>query len=519
MSRINSNVQSLIAQRSLSQNNLSLSQSLERLSTGLRINRGKDDPAGLIASQRLDSEVTSLNAAISNANRADQVVNIAEGGLNEVSGLLTQLQGLVTNTANSAGLSDDEKAANQLQIDSILQTIDRVSGATAFQGKRLLNGTLDYQTSGVSSTVDSFKVNGAKLSNGASLNVQALVTKSAQTGGLFLSTGNTLNLGGTNGQFSIEVAGAQGSRQFTFSSGTTVSSIATAINTFKSVTGVSARVSTTGGLSGIKLSSTEYGSSQFVSVKTINAAGITGTGIGIYGLNSTDFNATTGAATTFANATNGVRDAGQDLGATINGIVATATGRTARVNTDFLDVQLTLSTTANGSNGTAQHLGLVGGSNALTITGGGADFQLAGNVDIAGKVSLGVGNVAIRNLGGHSNSSGALEYLSSLASGQANNVVTSTDLTQAQNIISNAINEVSTLRGRLGAFQKNTIGATVRSLGVAVENSTAAESSIKDADFAAETANLTRNQILVQAATNVLSISNSQPQQALKLLQ
>jgi hypothetical protein len=77
MSRINTNVQSLIAQRTLTQNNTNLGQSLERLSTGLRINRGKDDPAGLIASQRLDSETKALSAAISNANRADQVVNIA----------------------------------------------------------------------------------------------------------------------------------------------------------------------------------------------------------------------------------------------------------------------------------------------------------------------------------------------------------------------------------------------------------------------------------------------------------
>lgn len=508
MSRINTNVQSLIAQRTLTQNSQNLGQSLERLSTGTRINRGKDDPAGLIASQRLDSEAKSLNQAISNANRADQVVNIAEGGLNEVSGLLTELQGLITNTANSAGLSDDEKKANQLQIDSILQTIDRVSGATSFQGKRLLNGTLDYTTSTVAATVSTYKVNGAKLSNGASLSVQAIVTKSAQSAGLFLSTGGNLNLGNTSpaGTFSIEIAGALGSRQFSFASTTTVANIVTAVNTFKTITGVSAKASGTG----FKLASTDLGSAQFVSVKTISAGGITGAGaVGIYGLNSTNFAATTGAATTFANATNGVRDAGQDVSATINGIAATANGKTARVNTDFLDVELTL------TNAGAQALGSI---NALTITGGGADFQLAGNVDIAGKVSLGVGNIAIRNLGGNSNSAGALEYLSSLGAGQANNVVTSLDLTQAQKIIASSITEVSSLRGRLGAFQKNTIGATVRSLGVAVENTSAAESSIKDADFAAETASLTRNQILVQAATNVLGLANQTPQTALSLL-
>jgi flagellin len=506
MSRINTNVQSLIAQRILGQNNTGLSQSLERLSTGLRINRGKDDPAGLIASQRLDAEVKATNAAISNANRADQVVNIAEGGLNEVSGLLTELQGLVTSTANSAGLSEDEKKANQLQIDSILQTIDRVAGATSFQGKRLLNGSLDYNTSTVAAGVSTYKVNGAKLSNGASLAVQAIVTKSAQNAGLFLSTNGALNLGGTNGTFSVEIGGAAGSRQYTFASTTTVANIVSAINAFKSVTGVSALASGTG----VKLASTEFGSSQFVSVKTISAGGISGTGVGIYGLSSTDFNTYTGSATTFANATNGIRDLGQDVSATINGITATASGKNARVNTDFLDVELGL------SNSASQTLGTI---NALTITSGGADFQLAGNVDIIGKVSLGVGNIATRTIGGTNNSTGTLEYLSTLASGQTNNVVTSVDLSQAQKIIGGAINEVSGLRGRLGAFQKNTIGATIRSLGVAVENTSAAESSIKDANFAEETAGLTRNQILVQAATNVLGLANQAPQSALRLLQ
>ena len=99
MGRINTNVQSLIAQRVLGQNNFALGNALERLATGVKINRGKDDPAGLIASENLRSEQKSLSQAITNADRADQVVNIAEGGLQEVSSLLTELQGLLTNTA------------------------------------------------------------------------------------------------------------------------------------------------------------------------------------------------------------------------------------------------------------------------------------------------------------------------------------------------------------------------------------------------------------------------------------
>ena len=105
MSRINTNVQSMVAERVLGGNKMSLNKSLERLSTGLRINRGSDDPAGLIASNNLANELKGLNSAIGNSERADQVVGIAEGGLQEVSGMLEDLQGLITSSASSAGLS------------------------------------------------------------------------------------------------------------------------------------------------------------------------------------------------------------------------------------------------------------------------------------------------------------------------------------------------------------------------------------------------------------------------------
>jgi flagellin len=510
MSRINTNVQSLLAQRVLGENQSNLRTSLERLSTGLKINRGKDDPAGLIASQNLDSELKSINAAVDNANRADQVVNIAEGGLQEVSGLLTELQGLVTASASKAGLSSSEKSANQLQIDSILQTIDRVSSSTSFQGQKLLNGNFDYKVSSVASGVSDYRINGAKF-NGASQGVSVLVTQSAQQGGLYLSFGGTsLDLAASNSSFTIDVAGSLGSRELTFASGTTLSDVQAAIHSFKDITGVDATVVNSGSSQGIKLYSTNFGSSEFASVKVVNDGGITASNTGLYNFNASNFNTlnTTRVSDFGSGAANaGYQDAGQDLGATINGIVATANGKTARINTDSLDVEITLNTS------TAQSLGSVGGSTgALTITGGGADFQLAGKVDIAGKVSLGISDVAVRKLG-----DSTVGFLNSLASGNANNVVNG-DVTSAQDVVAKAIDQVSTLRGRLGAFQKNTIGSTIRSLGIAAENTAAAESVIRDADFATETSQLTRNQILVSASTQVLSLANSAPQSVLQLL-
>ena len=154
----------------------------------------------------------------------------------------------------------------------------------------------------------------------------------------------------------------------------------------------------------------------------------------------------------------------------------------------------------------------LGSISAFSITGGGADFQLAPTVDIGGKVSVGVGDVAVRKLG-----TSVLGYMDDLASGKSYNLVDS-DGNQAQKIVSEAISQVSSLRGRLGAFQQNVIGATIRILGIAVENTAAAESVIRDADFATETASLTRSQILSQASQTVLQIANSQPQAALQLL-
>ncbi|RNC82063.1 MAG: flagellin [Phycisphaera sp.] len=508
MSRINTNVSSLVAQRVLGQNNFGLNNSLERLSTGLRINRGKDDPAGLIASENLRAEIKSVGAAINNAERAERVVNIAEGGLSEVSGLLTELQGLITNSANDAGLSKAEKEANQLQIDSILQTIDRVADQTSFQGTKLLNGNFDFRVSSQASGIDDLRVNGAKF-EGSSLDVDVLVTQSAQRAGQFLSFGATsLNLGGataTDGAsstFVIEVAGSLGSREFSFASGTTVAQIAETVNTFSDVLGVSAVASG----NGVRLQSSEFGSNEFVTTKIVDDAQQGGNVTSYLATEFGNGDADLGAFNSTA-ATNGIRDIGQDIGATINGIVATTNGKTAKIDTDFLNLEISLDTT------NSQTLGAVGTGQTFSIAGGGATFQLGGNVDITSKVTLGVSEVAIRKLG--SNAAGG--FLDDLGSGKNFNVVDG-DLTSAQKVVSEAIEQVSTLRGRLGAFQRNTLGATKRSLAVNLENSSAAESTIRDTDFASETAALTRSQILVSAATNTLSLANNQPQTALQLL-
>ncbi|MEQ8850868.1 MAG: flagellin [Phycisphaerales bacterium] len=513
MSRINTNVTSMIAQRVLGQNNSSLNVSLERLSTGLRVNRGKDDPSGLIASENLRAEKTALTNAISNAERADQVVNIAEGGLDEISRLLNELQGLVTQTANSEGLSGEEKEANQLQVDSILQTIDRVSSSTSFQGTKLLNGNFEYSVTGVNGQVADYQVNGAKLAYNGTRDVEVLVTQSAQAAGYFLSFGGgVVDLTDSSDLFVFEVAGNEGSRELSFASGATLADVAAAVNSFTDVTGVEATVSGTG----IRLDSTGYGSDEFVSLRVVDDGNIAA-GDGVHALSATNTAEAQVATTAFSAITNKITDTGQDVRATINGIVATTKGTQARINTDFLDVEIDLNYDASAGTANAAVLGAI---SAFTIEGGGADFQLAGEVNIAGRVSLGIQDVSSRKIGQTTldfTGSDVNYHLSDLGVGKALNLAEgNTD--GAQKVIERSIREVSSLRGRLGAFQKNTVGATVRNLNVAMENTTAAESVIRDADFASESATLTRSQILVSSATNILGIANSQPQNALQLL-
>jgi flagellin len=490
MSRINQNIGSMVAQRVLASQNMDLSKTLGRLSTGLRINRGADDPAGLIASENLRAEKTAINAAMTNAERAEQVVNVAEGGLQEISNMLVEMQGLVGSMANEAGVSKEEKEANQIQIDSILQTIDRIANSTSFQGIKLLNGNFDYTLSNNDSGVLSdVKINSAKLSdaNGSNIRVDVTLVDSASTGTVYLLDNGGAMSANNDGQVTFEVTGNDGTQQFTFASGTANSAVVAAINTFSDAIGATASLS--GGTNEIRIDSTSYGSDQFVRVKQLSQNG---------GSNYVSSTGNGAAVSEF-------KGAGVNADVNINGIRATSDGLTARVSSEGFDVSLSLTDVFAGN-------GATGGTSTFYVTGGGADFNLGPAVNLANKVSLGIQTVTTGSLG--SNDGG---YLDAIKAGGDANVVNG-DLSKAQTAIEDAIKQVSSMRGRLGAFQKNTVGSTISSLSIALENTSAAESSIRDADFAAETANLTRAQILSQAATQVLSLTNSQPQSVLALL-
>jgi len=190
MTRINTNVSSLIAQKTLARTNNQLQQALTRLSTGLRINVGKDDPAGLIASETLRSDIVSTQRAITNSERANQMIATADSALGQVSSLLNDIRGLVTEAANAGAMSADQIAANQLQIDSSLEAINRIAQTTSFQGKRLLDGSLDFVTTAdtVSSITD-LQIDQANLGAAGQITVDVDISAAATQARITTSSG------------------------------------------------------------------------------------------------------------------------------------------------------------------------------------------------------------------------------------------------------------------------------------------------------------------------------------------
>jgi flagellin len=175
----------------LGRTNEQLETSLTRLSTGLRINTGKDDPAGLIASESLRSDITSIEKAINNSQRANQVIATADSALGQVSNLLNDIRGLVVEAANSGALSEDEIAANQLQVDSSLEAINRIARTTTFQGRRLLDGSLDFITDADSvANLVNHDIDQANLGANGSVDVNVSISSAATQAAITATSGS-----------------------------------------------------------------------------------------------------------------------------------------------------------------------------------------------------------------------------------------------------------------------------------------------------------------------------------------
>ena len=282
--------------------------------------------------------------------------------------------------------------------------------------------------------------------------------------------------GGLDSGLVFEISGSTGADVLSFGAGTGISTIVDAVNAGSDSTGVTAADNA----GTLELTSTAYGSNAFVSVKVLSG----------------DDNGTFAGGLQVGGVA-GTRATGTDINASVNGIQASGDGNKLSINTASLDLSLTV----NAGSSTAVN---------FTINGGGALFQLGPEVVSNQQARIGITSVNTAKLGG---TDGKLFQL-----GSGGIASLSTDPTKAASIVDEAINQITSLRGRLGAFQRTSLETNKNALNDTLVNLTDAQSNIADADFASETANLTRAQILVQSGTTVLQIANQNPQNVLALL-
>jgi flagellin len=390
-------------------------------------------------------------------------------------------------TSDGAARSAYDTGTNTLTINrsaaaTAASVVSSINATGVFSATSTGNGlginsagtTSAVTTGGLSGSIalSDLKIDQANFGTATSISVDVRVDRQATNGELNYS-GGTLS-----SDLVLQLGGKSGFETFNFGSGSTISQIRDAVNLVSDATGVSASVSS-GTVSGsvLKLSSTEYGSDAFVSAKALSGT-----------FNSVNLS---GTATE--------RAAGQDVSVRINGVQAQGKGLEASLNTSTLDLSFTV------------NKALVDGDQfGFQITGGGANFQIGPDVVSNQQARLGIQGVSTATLGGVSGK------LYQLRSGGSSDL--KTDTKSAARIVDEVIANVTGLRGRLGAFQKTTLETNIATLNDTLENLTEAESSIRDADFAAESARLTRAQILVQSGTSVLQIANQNPQNVLSLL-
>lgn len=497
------NISSLLGLRMMAQVNASTNQSMYRLSTGLSINRGADNPAGLMSSEALRSQLKAIEAASRNIQRADSVLNVADTGLGEVGNLLGDLDGLVVSAANSAGMSATEREAMQVEVDSVLNSIDRIARSTSFADRRLIDGSLEARLTNISSSVESIDVYATSLGAGQSMDLNINVTQAAETASLVLDfDGESLDMSGSGGAFEFVVQGNEGEVTFAFASGATMDDIAAAINAQSGSTGVSALASGTT----VVLSSSGYGSDSFVSVEVLDDGGLIA-GAGVYQTIVGSGGAIdAGSIVAFVGGAGAVRAEGIDVAGTINGVVASGQGTTLSVNTSSLSMSVELTSAAASTTGAMR---------AATATGG-ASFLIGPRITSVFRVGLGLMDAGASRLG-RFGMGGERFSLADLKSGGRLNLADG-DISGAQRAVRGAIAQVSSERARLGGFQTGALRSQSAVLSVALENVTAAQSIIRDTDFAFEVARFARDSILMNSSLLMFGFAASRPRSVLGLL-
>lgn len=473
----------------LGRNTKSQATTLQQLSTGKRINSGKDDPAGLIALSGLESELNSVDAAIGNNQRTDSMLTVADQAIGEVSTLLANIQTLVQQTASTANLTEAERAANQSQIDDALGAIDRIVSTTNFNGKRLLDGSQSIQSSGFAgnSYLSNLRIfSRSQVTTDTTLTVSRVASAQVASATFAFAGGSAR----TSGTSQVAITGSLGTATITLTSGLTQAQIVSTINAAKAQTGVSAIQNSTN----VKLNSTSYGTDAFVSVSVLSGGTI-----------NTSYSTSTGDSNTTNDVQSFAKQAGRDANITVNGQTAGTDGLDVSYNANGLSLQFTLKDDFGKGN--------TGATTSTTFTvkaQGGATFQLGTTATT--RATIGIDSLATYNLGG---SNGA-KRLSELKAGGSADL--RTDPAAALTAVKEALADVAGIRGRLGGFQKFQVGSAINQLQATKTGLTEAASVIGDTDFAVATARLNRENVLITSGIQLLGVANQQAAQILSLL-
>ena len=435
----------------------------ERLATAKRINRAADDPSGVVALSQFQSEMASIDAATTNGQRIVNMLDTADGGLSEISDLLDTIDAKVI-AASDAGATAEEKAAYQLEIDAAISAVNTIVNETTFNNTRLLDGTLGYVNSSVDTAdLQDLRVNSADTSGGSqtvSVNVSVIAQK-----------GTLTYAGGSLGQNTdITVSGNLGSYDFSFTSGTTVATMASTIEAQKDTTGVSA-VNSGGNL---VLTSLEYGETEFVSVDVT--------------LGTLPFTSGT------------TSDYGVDPTVAINGQAASADGLLVNASSNSLSMRFTLT----------EAFATAVGSTSFNIDAGGAAFQL--NAKPSTRIDVGISSLTAAQLGND-----VVGSLNTLKTGGTNSI-DSGNFNQARKVVAAGSGLVSYERGRLGAISKYSVTSTLNAMAESKTQITSAISNIEDLDIAQETANNVQLQALLDVNTALLGTINNNTKTILSLI-
>lgn len=470
---INTNISSLNAQRNLTMSQSSLATSLQRLSSGLRINSAKDDAAGLAISQRMTSQINGLNRASQNANDGISLSQTAEGALGQVGDSLQRIRELAVQSANATNSSSD-RAALQQEVSQLVSEITRIGNTTSFNGLKILDGSYTNQQYQIGANA------------GETINVSIASAKASQLGNLATETGTAVSAAAAT-DITVALGGGP----------------AVAINSSAGFVGTE---------------SSQDATSAYAKAAAINAANIAGLSVeaktegtqtvgAIGGTAADTYNLTINGTAIFSNLDVSTALSNTNLRDAINA-ASDQTGVTATLNGGDLTL-----TAADGRNidVTESGTGFTAGTDGLTVTGGDFAATLRGNLSVSAGESISIGGtVATVGL----NASITVDPTKSIGTIDIGSIDGAND---ALRRVDAALTQISSSRAELGAIQ-NRFTAVVANLSTTSENLSASRSRIQDADFAAETANMTRGQILQQAGTAMLAQANSLPNGVLALL-